>query len=35
VINVVLATMESLEREGKQEPPGKDVNLQPVRQTVG
>ena len=34
VTSVVLSTMESLEREGKQEPPGKGVNLEPVRQVV-
>src|SRR5262249_35906491 len=30
--NVVLSTMESLERHGKPEPPGKGVNLEPVHQ---
>ena len=34
VTNIVLSTMESLEREGKQEPPGKGVNLEPVRQSA-
>ncbi|HZP22220.1 MAG TPA: cytidylate kinase-like family protein [Terriglobales bacterium] len=28
--NVILSTMESLERQGKMEPPGRDVNLEPV-----
>jgi len=34
VTHVVLATMDALERQGKMEPPGKDVNLTPVRQPV-
>jgi cytidylate kinase len=34
VINTVLATMDSLERQGKTEPPGKGVNLEPVRHTA-
>ncbi len=34
VTNIILATMESLERQGTTEPPGKGVNLQPVRQQV-
>src|SRR5580693_753165 len=32
VTNVVLTTMESLERQGRLEPPGNSVNLEPVRQ---
>lgn len=28
--NVILSTMESLERQGKMEPPGRGVNLEPV-----
>ena len=31
VTNTVLATMDSLEREGKMEPPGRSVQLDPVR----
>ncbi len=31
VVNIVMSTMESLERSGKTEPPGKSVNLEPVR----
>jgi len=31
VTNVVLATMDSLEQQGRMEPPGKGVNLEPVR----
>src|SRR5579862_5206580 len=31
VTNIVLATMDSLEREGKMEPPGQNVQLDPVR----
>ena len=34
VINTILATMESLERQGKPEPPGQGVNLEAVRQPV-
>jgi cytidylate kinase len=34
VTNMVLATMESLERQGKSEPPGRHVNLEAVRQQV-
>ena len=34
VTNIVLATMDSLERQGKGEPPGKHVNLEPVRQQI-
>jgi cytidylate kinase len=34
VTNTVLATMEALERQGQQEPPGKGVNLEKVRQPV-
>jgi len=32
VTNMVLATIDSLERQGKMEPPGQNVNLEPVRQ---
>lgn len=32
--NVILQTMESLERQGKMEPPGKGVNLEHVHQSV-
>ena len=32
VTNTVLATMESLERQGKMEPPGQNAKLEPVRQ---
>jgi len=32
VTKIVLATMDSLERQGKMEPPGKGVNLEPARQ---
>jgi hypothetical protein len=32
VVETVLATMDSLERRGQMEPPGKGVNLQPVHQ---
>ena len=35
VTDTVLATMESLERRGKTEPPGKSVELEPVRQPAG
>ena len=31
VTNVILATMDSLEQQGRMEPPGKGVNLEPVR----
>jgi cytidylate kinase len=31
VTNVILATMDSLEQQGRMEPPGKNVNLEPVR----
>ena len=34
VTNTVLATMDSLEREGKMEPPGRSVQLDPVRPTT-
>ena len=32
--HVILTTMESLERQGKMEPPGRGVNLEPVRQSA-
>jgi hypothetical protein len=31
VTNIVMATMDSLEREGRMEPPGQNVQLDPVR----
>jgi cytidylate kinase len=34
VTNTVLATMDSLEREGNVQPPGRDVQLDPVRPTT-
>ena len=34
VTQVVLATMDALERQGKMEPPGKGVDLQPVTSVV-
>ena len=34
VTNMVMATMESLERSGKMEPPGQNVQLDPVRSTT-
>jgi cytidylate kinase len=34
VTNIVLATMDSLEREGNMQPPGRDVQLDPVRSTA-
>lgn len=34
VTNMVMATMESLERTGKMEPPGQNVQLDPVRSTT-
>lgn len=34
VVNTVLATMQSLEREGRMEPPGQGVQLEPVRQST-
>jgi hypothetical protein len=34
VTNTVVATMDSLEREGRMEPPGQGVQLDPVRSTV-
>lgn len=34
VVNVVMGTMESLERQGKPEPPGKGVELKPVNSVV-
>lgn len=34
VTNVILATMESLEREGRMDPPGENVQLEPVRNPV-
>ena len=34
VTNVILSTMDSLERQGKVEPPGKGVNLEPAHQQV-
>jgi hypothetical protein len=35
VTNTVLVTIDSLERQGKTEPPGKNVHLEPVRQSAG
>jgi cytidylate kinase len=35
VTNTILATMDALERQGKMEPPGQNVKLEPVRQPVG
>jgi len=35
VTNMVLATMDSLERQGKMEPPGQNAKLEPVRQPAG
>jgi cytidylate kinase len=35
VVNTVIGTMDSLEREGNTEPPGKNVNLEKARQPVG
>jgi cytidylate kinase len=34
VTNTILATLDSLERQGKTEPPGQGVKLEPVRQTT-
>ena len=34
VTNTVLATMDSIERDGKMEPPGRSVQLDPVRPTT-
>lgn len=34
VTNMILQTMDSLEQQGKTEPPGRDVNLERVRQPV-
>ena len=35
VTNTILTTMESLERQGKMEPPGQNAKLEPVRQPAG
>jgi len=35
VTNMVLATIDSLEQQGKTEPPGQNVNLERARQPVG
>jgi cytidylate kinase len=35
VTNTILTTMESLERQGKMEPPGQNAKLVPVRQPAG
>jgi hypothetical protein len=34
VTDMVLATIDSLERQGKTEPPGQNVNLERARQTA-
>jgi cytidylate kinase len=34
VINTVVATMDSLERQGNMQPPGRDVQLDPVRPAI-